>query len=55
MIPAICVSFVLIVAVVTEFSFLYAGTEEFDKTVHPILTAYLRIQEARAGDNTEGA
>ena len=35
-------------------SAIYAGTEAFDKTMHPIMTEYLKIQEALAGDKTEG-
>jgi hypothetical protein len=46
--------FAVLFMVVTGFSLLYAGTEEFDKTMHPILTEYLKIQEVLAGDRTEG-
>lgn len=29
---------------------LYAGTEKFDKVMHPVLDEYLRIQDALAAD-----
>jgi hypothetical protein len=46
--------FAILFLVVTRFSLLYTGTEAFDKTMHPILTEYLKIQEAFATDKTEG-
>jgi Cu(I)/Ag(I) efflux system membrane fusion protein len=45
--------FLLVVGVIAP-SILHAGTEEFDKTMHPILTEYLKIQEALAADKTDG-
>jgi Cu(I)/Ag(I) efflux system membrane fusion protein len=45
--------FLLVVGVIAS-SILHAGTEEFDKTMHPILTEYLKIQEALAADKTDG-
>jgi Cu(I)/Ag(I) efflux system membrane fusion protein len=44
----------LLFTAVMGFSVLYAGTEEFDKTMHPVLTEYLKIQEALAADKTDG-
>lgn len=44
----------LLVVAVTASTLVYAGTEEFEKTMHPILTEYLKIQEALAADKTEG-
>jgi hypothetical protein len=35
-------------------SLLHAGTEGFDKTMHPVFEEYMKIQEALAGDKTEG-
>lgn len=44
----------LLLILVAASSVLYAGTEEFDKAIHPILTEYLKIQEALAADKIEG-
>ncbi|MBW2566266.1 MAG: hypothetical protein JRE24_05130, partial [Deltaproteobacteria bacterium] len=44
----------LVVVSLTASSLLHAGPEEFDKTMHPILTEYLKIQEVLAADKTDG-
>ena len=44
----------LVVVSLTASSLLHAGTEEFDKTMHPILIEYLKIQEVLAADKTDG-
>jgi Cu(I)/Ag(I) efflux system membrane fusion protein len=45
--------FLLVIAFMGS-TLLHAGTEAFDKAMHPILTEYLKIQEALAADRTEG-
>ena len=44
----------LLFAAAVGSSVLYAGTEKFDKAMHPILEEYLKIHEALAADKTEG-
>jgi len=49
--------FVLSVALLVGASFAGAadaGTASFDEAMHPILSHYLRIQQALAGDSTSG-
>jgi Cu(I)/Ag(I) efflux system membrane fusion protein len=35
-------------------SLIYAGTEQFDQSMRPVVEAYLKIQEALADDKTDG-
>ena len=44
----------LLFAAAVGSSVLYAGTEKFEKAMHPILEEYLKIHEALAADKTEG-
>lgn len=45
--------FLLFLAVMGS-SALYAGTEEFDAAMNPVLKEYLKIHEALAADKTDG-
>ena len=49
----IAYTYILLLAIMGS-SLLYAGTEQFDQSMQPVVEEYLKIQEALADDRTDG-